>query len=271
MRLFHAGADSLRADTVPKGGEVGAGGPRHAAVPAFVTSQTPCHRRIPVPRPGPLHAARDVMSRPLADRVLALAGVVQAAELVNQVATGKHADAMSLHATLASIVKTESRDVPEVFGGLHGLACGLERLAALLGDQRQNADVAVLRYTLALMQLQAKIMRRRTLRQVLEDGVRHASVQMRHFGALHANVLANLADLYARSAGTLQPRIMVTGDPAQLQNQRVINLVRSLLLGGMRAAVLWRQCGGSRWMLLFMRSHLRREATRLLADSSRYV
>ncbi|MGH9353754.1 MAG: DUF489 family protein [Terriglobia bacterium] len=56
-----------------------------------------------------------------------------------------------------------------------------------------------------------------------------------------------------------------------MQNQRVINMVRSLLLGGLRAAVLWRQCGGSRWMLLFMRASLQKEAKRLLHESGRYA
>jgi len=211
------------------------------------------------------------MSRPLSDRVLALAGVVQAATLVNDIATGGRADELSLHSTLGSIMKTESKDVPEVFGGLRGLGCGLQRLAGLLGDTNQAADVIVLRYTLSLMQLQGKVMRRRALKQVLETGIARARSQVQHFGPTHANVLANLADTYLHTAGTIQPRIMVSGDAIQLQNQRVINLVRSLLLGGLRAAVLWRQCGGSRWMLLFMRANLHKEAKRLLTESSRYA
>ncbi|MGA9853366.1 MAG: high frequency lysogenization protein HflD [Gammaproteobacteria bacterium] len=211
------------------------------------------------------------MSHTLADRVLALAGVVQAATLVNEVATGTHADELAVQATLGSIVKTETADVPEVFGGLSGLSCGLRRLTALLGDEHQSTDVAVLRYTLSLLQLQGKVMRRRALKQVLEGGITRARDQIRHFGPTHVNVLANLADTYLHSAGTIQPRIMVTGNALHLQNQRIINMVRSLLLGGLRSAVLWRQCGGSRWMLLFMRAGLHKEAKRLLHESGRYA
>lgn len=211
------------------------------------------------------------MTKSLTDRVLALAGVVQAAALVNDIATGQRADEQSLNSTLGSILKTEATDVPDVFGGLHGLGFGLQRLTSLLGDQQNSADVVVLRYTLSLMQLQHKVMRRRALKQVLEDGIRRAREQFRHFGLTHENVLANLADIYLHSAGTIQPRIMVTGDAVHLQNQRIINMVRSLLLGGLRAAVLWRQCGGSRWMLLFMRSSLHKEAKRLLRESGRYA
>lgn len=211
------------------------------------------------------------MSRTLSDRVLALAGVVQAATLVNDVATGGHADELSLHATLGSILKTEAADVPEVFGGVRGLGCGLQRLAGLLGNEHQSADVTVLRYTLSLLQLQGKVMRRRAFKQVLEGGIKRARDQFRYFGPTHNNVLSNLADTYLHSAGAIQPRIMVTGDALHLQNQRIINMVRSLLLGGLRAAVLWRQCGGSRWMLLFMRASLHKEAKRLLRETGRYA
>jgi high frequency lysogenization protein len=211
------------------------------------------------------------MKRTLADRVLALAGVVQASSLVNDVATGKSTDENSLNSTLGSILKTEAADVPEVFGGLSGLSCGLQRLMALLGNQHTSTDVVILRYTLSLLQLQGKVMRRHALQRVIEDGIKRARDQSRHFDPAHANILANFADTYLHSAGTIQPRIMVTGDGAHLQNQRVINMVRSLLLGGLRSAVLWRQCGGSRWMLLFMRASLHKEAKRLLHEASHYA
>ena len=207
------------------------------------------------------------MSRSLEDRVLALAGVVQAAALVNEVATAGRGDERFVTSTLTSIIKTEATDVPDVFGGISGLSCGLRRLAGLLDAGNDAEDMPVLRYTLGLMQLQGKVMRRRKLAGRLESGVARARQQMRHFGAMHSNVLAGLADTYLHTAGTIQPRIMVTGDPAHLQNPRVVNLVRSLLLGGMRAAVLWRQCGGSRWALLFMRASLLKETQRLLRKS----
>ena len=43
------------------------------------------------------------------------------------------------------------------------------------------------------------------------------------------------------------------------------NKVRAILLAGIRAAVLWTQCGGSRWQVLFKRSALLLETEKLLA------
>lgn len=209
--------------------------------------------------------------RPLADRVLALAGMVQAASLVSDAATGAASDEAAMQITLSSILKTEAGDVPEVYGGVSGLRLGLQRLAELLGPERGPKDLTVLQYVLSLMQLQGKLMRRPGVQKILEDSIAHGREQLRHFGLTHGNVLANLADAYSRTAGGVEPRILVTGDAKQLQNPRVINLVRSLLLGGLRSAVLWRQCGGSRWALLLMRASLLKETRRLLKDTGRYA
>ncbi|HEV2111184.1 MAG TPA: high frequency lysogenization protein HflD [Gammaproteobacteria bacterium] len=205
--------------------------------------------------------------RPLQDRVLALAGVVQAATLVSDAATGTPADETCLRATLGSILKTEAPDVPQVYGGLPGLRLGLKKLTELLGPERTPNDLVILRYSLNLLQLQGKVMGKGALRKVLEASITRGREQVRHFGLTHANVLANLADSYARTAGSIEPRIMVVGDAPKLHNPQVVNLVRSLLLGGLRSAVLWRQCGGSRWMLLFMRASLLKESRRLLKET----
>ena len=97
-------------------------------------------------------------------------------------------------------------------------------------------------------------------------GIERAQRQAEQFGVLHSNVLANLADLYHSNISTLQPRIMVIGDPQYLSDPGTVNKVRALLLAGIRSAHLWRQCGGSRWQLMFHRPKLRREVQALLAQ-----
>jgi high frequency lysogenization protein len=46
-------------------------------------------------------------------------------------------------------------------------------------------------------------------------------------------------------------------------------MIRALLLGGMRAAVLWRQCGGNRLQLLLRRKALLRACRELLEEARR--
>jgi len=48
-----------------------------------------------------------------------------------------------------------------------------------------------------------------------------------------------------------------------LQNEYVSNRIRSLLLAGIRSAVLWHQLGGRRWRLIVYRKRVQETATAL--------
>ncbi|RLA21365.1 MAG: lysogenization regulator HflD, partial [Gammaproteobacteria bacterium] len=45
------------------------------------------------------------------------------------------------------------------------------------------------------------------------------------------------------------------------------NKIRALLLSGIRAALLWRQCGGSRWKIIFQRKKITNTCLQLLKSS----
>ena len=75
---------------------------------------------------------------------------------------------------------------------------------------------------------------------------------------------ARLAELYANTISTLGPRIMIRGDQNHLTNTENAAKMRTLLLAGIRAALLWNQAGGTRWKLLFERGKMQREADSLL-------
>ena len=59
------------------------------------------------------------------------------------------------------------------------------------------------------------------------------------------------------------PRIIVQGDQGYLSNPDNAARIRALLLAGIRAAVLWRQAGGTRWNLILGRNKLVAAARRL--------
>jgi len=111
--------------------------------------------------------------------------------------------------------------------------------------------------------LQKQLGQNREMLNTIRIGITKAQTQAEHFGVMHENVLANLADIYHSTISTLQPRIMINGDQQHLGNQTVVNKIRALLLAGIRASLLWRQCGGSRWHLILSRKKLQDEAKRL--------
>ncbi|MCP4993969.1 MAG: lysogenization regulator HflD, partial [Gammaproteobacteria bacterium] len=76
------------------------------------------------------------------------------------------------------------------------------------------------------------------------------------FPMLHQNILGQLADIYSQTLSTMQPRIMVNGEPLHLQNSDNTNYIRSLLLAGIRSAMLWHQCGGKRLQIIMSRQKI---------------
>ncbi len=208
------------------------------------------------------------MAGSIRDRAIALAGVCQAAYLVQQVARRGSAEPDSTEASIGSIFKIDARDVVDIFDGVYGVARGIKVLRSQIGTATQAWDKELIRYIAGILQLERKFIRRRDMVEKLRAGILQASPQAETFSVIHPNVIARLADLYVQTISTLTPRIVVTGEQAHLSNPDNANLIRALLLAGIRSAVLWRQLGGKGLQLLFERGALLREANQLLSAPS---
>jgi high frequency lysogenization protein len=198
------------------------------------------------------------------NRTLAFAGILQALQLVQQTAYGRPYDVDAFQATVQSTLLLDTDSVTEVYGGVNGVRSGLRLLQTQLMNSKQKPDIELSRYLIVLLHLERKLSKRDDLLERLRIGIERAQNQVAHFDLMHANVLAGLADTYAETVSTLNPKIMVNGEPTRLQDSAVANQIRALLLAAMRSAVLWRQCGGSRIGLLLGRRKLAEIAGELL-------
>lgn len=200
----------------------------------------------------------------LSNQVLALAGIAQACALVEELATTGNVNPLAFECSVNSVLKLDADSVLDVFGGTAGIEYGLQQLRAQLsGELKHKPHLS--RYAAQLVFLQAEMAKRDDMQAMIRTGIVKAQAQSEHFGAVHSNVLANLADVYSNTLSKLHPRIMIIGDQHHLGDQTSVNKIRTLLLAGIRASMLWRQCGGRRWHLLFKRKPLEAEIERLLA------
>lgn len=197
------------------------------------------------------------------DRVIALAGLFQAASLVSRIARHGQAPGDDLETCYASILKVDAASSADVYGGLARLRTGLQ----LLIDQLQNPrDMEVTRYIVALLVLERKLTRSTNLQQRIRDGIATVQNKLQFFPLLHENTVALLANIYAETISTLQPRILVHGEQDHLTHPDNANRIRALLLAGIRAARLWRQSGGGRFTLLLSRRRLLATAQQMQAE-----
>lgn len=205
------------------------------------------------------------MSRSLHDRTLALAGLCQAAALVQQIAHQGTCEERNLETCIRSLFATNPASTLDVYGGeLSDVSDGLNVLSTVLAQQSRAQDAEVLRYVLNLIHLESKLKQNPEMLQVIGSRIEQARHTASHFGYSHSNLMANLASIYADTISTFRLRIQVTGNPQILQRNENADKVRALLLAGIRSAVLWRQSGGNRWQLIFTRKKVINHARALL-------
>lgn len=198
------------------------------------------------------------------DRTLALAGVFQATELVRQAAGHGTWSGYAASSCLHSLFTLESESSQEIYGGRKKVRLGIETLLAVLqGDDRYTDS---LRYSVGLMQIERKFQRSSRLQNQLGDQLAKISLAGAEFDQHDREDLQahEISLLYTDTISKLSPRIVVNGKPQYLKTERTVDWVRTLLLAGLRSAVLWRQLGGGRFDLMFGRKKIMQDAEALL-------
>jgi high frequency lysogenization protein len=194
------------------------------------------------------------------NRTIALAGVCQAAYFANELAsTGRIRDSIGFEASLNSLYVIDCDDISEVYGSdLSHLNTGLKTLSYAFN---RDADyITILKYTLTLLTLERKLSKNYDYLEKIQKGILDSRTLQTAEDKFSPSVITKLATTYSSTVSLLQPRIILNGRPEHLKQAQITEKIRSVLLSGIRSAVLWSQMGGSQWQLLFKR--------KLLVDSA---
>ncbi len=194
------------------------------------------------------------MTHPYQDRVLALAGLLQALAQVRRIADTGQSDQVQVQTALESVFRIDARDTESVFGSARELRIGLRQLRDYLANG--SKDEALGKLALAVLQLERRFVRNTAITDKVQAGLRRIAPRADSLGSAHPDVITDLARLYADTLSTLRPRVMVQGNPHYLGQAGVVAEIRALLLAALRAAVLWRQLGGSLWDFVFARRQM---------------
>ncbi|QIB64073.1 high frequency lysogenization protein HflD [Kineobactrum salinum] len=203
----------------------------------------------------------------LDQQTIALAGVAQAARLVDQVSTSGSCPPEFLQASLHSLFTFEADDVEQVFGGLAGVRLGLDTLADLMDNERAAGQREVVRYIFNLLFLERRFSRDSAMMAVVRSRLEHTSFRAEHFTRHSNDICHSVSGIYQDTLSTLKFRIKVNGNVQHLQNPQTADMIRALLLAGIRAAFLWRQLGGRRWKLVLQRRRIGQRAQQLSREA----
>ena len=202
------------------------------------------------------------------DRTIALAALLQSVHLVHNIAVTGQADQLDINTLLNSLIVTDADTTEAVYGTLSNLKTGLEQLHIQLVVQKSKHELTQVQYAVNLMRLASKLSKYDSLMNDITEEIDQIPQHIEQFGEIqNEQVLTRIADTYKRTVSNLTPFIKVHGNENHLQNRHNANLIRALLLAGIRASILWHQKGGSYWQLLFQSNKIEKITSDLRASA----
>lgn len=193
------------------------------------------------------------MPQSLEHQTISLAGLFMATELVQKIANTGEYDEGVMRIVLESLFTLDADSVPAVFGGKQNIRSGLQRLVSQLAGSEAKPDMQITRYALTLLKLELKLKPASPVMERIRRGLQEAEKMRAHYDTLDPQIISLLADVYSKNISDLSPRVIVHGNEDYLKTESHANAIRACLLAGVRSAVLWRQCGGTRWKLVTSR------------------
>ena len=212
-------------------------------------------------------------------QVVALAAVAQSAALVSKLALHGNASQTELLASVNALLALNPRSESDIYPNLGHLNLGLRTLDDMLSLGRSPENTSLVRYTWGMLSIRNKLDMNSAMQSNIRDRLqsiqslllvpenatpwRMTETEKTDGQLRQEQSFEQLATLYQDTISTLSHRIQVHGQEDYLQNDYVSNRVRSLLLAGIRSAVLWHQLGGRRWRLILYRKRLQETASAL--------
>ncbi|GAA5142825.1 high frequency lysogenization protein HflD [Thalassotalea piscium] len=195
--------------------------------------------------------------QPLIEQTLTLAAICQVSHYVQRLSRHGQINDDELTLLLKSIMVTSPENTLEVYGGEYAnIKVGLETLSLHLGNNAKQKDPEITRYVVSLLSLERRLNKHPKKLQELGERIVQCQRQLAHYDINSETLISSIASIYSDIISPLGTPIQVAGNPEILKQSINQHKIRSLLLAGIRSAVLWRQVGGKRRTILFSRAKI---------------
>ena len=194
----------------------------------------------------------------LQEQTLALAGLLQACRTVHEIAQLGMTSSDQLISAVNTIFITNPRDTLEVYGEVKNIYQGLDLLSELLVDWSAIPKSAPARTAVTIIFLERKLQKSTKLLKELSEGIVSLAADRERLPltAGSPETTQRLSLLYKKTISQISPKIIIKGQPKNLTIGVNTERIRSLLLAGVRSAVLWRQVGGVKLDLVLNRKKI---------------
>ncbi|MCF9046677.1 DUF489 family protein [Acinetobacter nectaris] len=215
----------------------------------------------------PFQQPKDLTHRQ--NRLLALAGVFQAAQLTHMTAMtglGRINDSGNFYfeqlikasLNIRPTQSTHERNLKtlDFFHEINDLMLGLKNLEDSIHTPFNKRTIRKIpkmpvaklptSYALSLLQLEKKVYQNPEYVKIITQTQEKILKQLSFFDQnyMHPSIIANLAQAYLDTAAQIEPRILVRGSADAFKDSQHTNRIRASLFTGLQMAHLWRQVGG---------------------------
>ena len=203
---------------------------------------------------------------PLENQTLALAGIFQSAVLIEQLAYKGEVNQAAFDCSIDSLFAFEAENTLEIFGDVFGLNRGMQALTNHLGGRGQASGKNLAYYIMSMMKISANLLKDGAMANRLQNELQTIQQQSIDFEMSRNNTINKIDGLYQNTISKTPPKVIIRGEQIYLSNNDTAAKVRTLLLAGIRAAVLWHQLGGSKWKLIVSRKRYVESAKRFMSN-----
>jgi high frequency lysogenization protein len=199
---------------------------------------------------------------------IALAGAVQSAILVPQLANTGVCSTIIYEQAIKSVFKITPKTTDDVYDGIENIKTGLQTLIQLLSSG-QKEQTQIIRYLFGTLSITSKLLKNNDALDKIDQRLKRISslypdISDEIVRAHIEDLSYSLAGIYSDIISPISTKIKVIGKVEFLQNTLVQAKVRTALLGCVRSAILWYQVGGNRFQLIFNRKRICSAAQQLL-------
>lgn len=190
------------------------------------------------------------------DITIALAGICQALDCVQSIARNGQADKNDMNTIFNATLKLDSSSTEEIYGHPRDLYTGFKSITSQLSGSSTDTDFG--RYLINIIALEKQFTNNSKMMNLVASRISQTNrlVNYQEDETIGSNVVEQLAATYKDSISTLSTKIQVTGNSKYLEQSTNQHLIRALLLGAIRSAVLWRQVGGKKRQFILNKQKL---------------
>lgn len=199
------------------------------------------------------------------ERVLALAGVVKCATIVDELATQGDSDDARTAACIDAFFLRDHAHIKSFFDSVNNVRLGLARLGELFSGSPTAEIRRQTGYAFQMIQLSKQMADRPDMLGVIGADMDRMEAMRENLN--ERELQSQVGELYQKTISKLSFRIQVKGQHGYLRQEETASTIRAILFCGIRFAHLWRQQGGSQMDFFFRKSQIRGIAKRLAETS----